>query len=473
MKNEKECDILMMYKIYKGEQLMESFADVWTNALSIIKEEVSETAYDSWIKLLRPIKFENDTAYLYAQSNFQKVLINNKFSDCIQGALYRVMGFEVKAVILSEEDVSKKVSAPRQIKDAEPIKLNEEENKADFHLNTELTFENFVVGNENKFAHAAALAVANNPAVAYNPFFIYGKSGLGKTHLLCAIANEIRKNNPSATIMLVKGEDFTNELIDAIKMGEQAKFRNKYRYVDVFLVDDVQFIGGKVSTEMEFFHTFEALYEAKKQIIVTSDRPPKDMATLEDRLKTRFESGLIADIQPPEYETRVAIIQNKAESINLDLTDEAVDYIANKLKNNVRELEGAVKKIKAYSLIFKGQSPSIGEIQNVIQSVIKENVNSDITPDLVVDHVSKYYNISREDIYGTKRRADITNARQVAMYITREMTDISLSLIGDHFGGKNHSTVLHSINQINQKMDTDSKFAQTIADLMENIKKSF
>ncbi len=452
---------------------MESFADVWSNALSIIKEEVSETAYDSWIKLLRPIKFEDDTAYLYAQSNFQKVLINNKFNDCIQGALYRVMGFNVKAVILSEEDVPKKISNARQIEDVEPIKINEEQNTNDFRLNTDLTFENFVVGNENKFAHAAALAVANNPAVAYNPFFIYGKSGLGKTHLLCAIANEIRKNNPSATIMLVKGEDFTNELIDAIKMGEQAKFRNKYRYVDVFLVDDVQFIGGKVSTEMEFFHTFEALYEAKKQIIVTSDRPPKDMATLEDRLKTRFESGLIADIQPPEYETRVAIIKNKAESIHLDLSDDAVDYIANKLKNNVRELEGAVKKIKAYSLIFSGQAPTIGIIQNVIQSVIKENVNSDITPDVIVDHVSKYFNISKEDIYGTKRRADIINARQVAMYITRELTDISLSLIGDEFGGKNHSTVLHSINQISQRMDTDSKFSQTISELMENIKKSF
>ncbi len=463
----------MMYKIYRGEQLMESFADVWTNALSIIKEEISETAYDSWITLLRPIKFEDDTAYLYAQSNFQKGIIHNKFSENIENALFQVMGFAVKAVILSEEDVPEKISKTRQIKDVEELKFSEETEKTEFRLNTELTFENFVVGNENKFAHAAALAVANNPAGAYNPFFIYGKSGLGKTHLLCAIANEIRKNNPTATIMLVKGEEFTIELIEAIKLGEQAKFRNKYRYVDVFLVDDVQFIGGKVSTEMEFFHTFEALYESKKQIIVTSDRPPKDMATLEDRLKTRFESGLIADIQPPEYETRVAIIKNKAESIKLKLSDDAVDYIANKLKNNVRELEGAVKKIKAYSNIFTGHIPTIGEIQNVIQSVIKENVNSAITPDIIVDHVSKYFNIPKEEIYGKKRQTDISNARQVAMYITRELTDISLSLIGDEFGGKNHSTVLHSISQISKKMDSDSKFAQTVNELIENIKKAF
>ncbi len=453
---------------------MQSFGDVWVNALAIIKENVSFTSYDSWISLLRPIKFENDKAFLYAQTNFQKQLIINKFRDEIQNALTQVMGFEIEAIILSEEDVSKKISNSRQIKDVQDIKIEEEPpERQSMSLNSDLTFENFVVGDENKFAHAAALAVANNPAGAYNPFFIYGKSGLGKTHLLFAIANEIRKNNPDATIMVVKGEEFTNELIQAIQNGQQTQFRNKYRYVDVFLVDDVQFIGGKVSTEMEFFHTFEALYEAKKQIIVTSDRPPKDMATLEDRLKTRFESGLIADIQPPEYETRVAIIKNKASSLNLELTDDVVDYIANKLKNNVRELEGAVKKIKAYSLIFMGETPTIGIIQNVIQSVIKENVNTAITPDRIVDHVSKYYNVTKDDIYSQKRRADILLPRQVAMYITRELTDISLSIIGDEFGGKNHSTVLHSIKQIETKMDTDSKFAQTIHEMMENIKKDF
>ena len=308
---------------------MDSFNDVWEKALSIIKDRITITSYESWIKLLRPIRFENDTAYLYAQSNFQKVLINNKFKDEIERALSDAMGFDVTAVILSEEDVSRKVSNPLQIKDAQDFKFEEKEIG---NLNEELTFENFVVGDENKFAHAASIAVANNPAGAYNPFFIYGRSGLGKTHLLCAIANEIKKNRPESTIMLVKGEEFMNEIIQAIRNSQQAEFRNKYRYVDVFLVDDIQFISGKVSTELEFFHTFEALYEAKKQIIVTSDRPPKDMATLEDRLKTRFESGLIADIQPPEYETRVAIIKRKAESLSLNLSDDVIAYIATKLK---------------------------------------------------------------------------------------------------------------------------------------------
>lgn len=453
---------------------MESFNDVWNSALALMKERVSEATFKTWINILRPLRFDNDEAFLYAQSVFQKDIISRRFKKDIEKALFDVMGFDVTVTILAEDDVSPKISAHNQIKDTPDVFLEEkEEKKSTDNLNEELTFENFVVGNENKFAHAAALAVANNPASAYNPFFIYGRSGLGKTHLLCAIANEIKKNNPNSTIMLVKGEDFTNELIQAIKNGEQVSFRNKYRFVDVFLVDDVQFIGGKVATELEFFHTFEALFEAKKQIIVTSDRPPKDMSTLEDRLKTRFESGLIADIQPPEYETRVAIIKRKAESLKLQLSDDVVDYIATKLKNNVRELEGAVKKIKAYSLIFLGQTPTIGIIQSVIQSVIKENVSTDVTPESIVEHVSKYYGISKEDIYSTKRPANILNARQVAMYITREMTDLSLSLIGDRFGGKNHSTVLHSINQIETKMEKDPKFSQIINEMIENINKNF
>ncbi len=452
---------------------MESFNDVWNSALALIKERVSEASYNTWISMLRPIRFDDDEAFLYAQSVFQKGIISSKFKREIEQALFDVMGFEVRATILAEEDVSPKLRDKNQDKNAQDFKFEEKSQKSTGNLNLDLTFENFVVGNENKFAHAAALAVANNPAGVYNPFFIYGKSGLGKTHLLCAIANEIKKNNPNATIMLVKGEDFTNELIQAIKNGEQVNFRNKYRYVDVFLVDDVQFIGGKVSTELEFFHTFEALFEAKKQIIVTSDRPPKEMATLEDRLKTRFESGLIADIQPPEYETRVAIVQRKAKSLNLDLSDEIMEYIATKLKNNVRELEGAVKKIKAYSLIFVGQTPTIGIVQTVIQSVIKENVSADVTPEIIVEHVSKYYDVTKEDIYSQKRPSHILNARQVAMYITREMTEMSLSMIGDHFGGKNHSTVLHSINQVESKMEKDSKFSQTINEMIENIKKSY
>lgn len=455
---------------------MESFNDVWNSALSIIKERVSETTFNMWINMLRPIRFDIDEAFLYAQSNFQKDVISKKFKEEIKKALYDVMGFEVEVTILSEEDVSPKISAQKQVDnpvDIIDVEEKEEEILSSERMQDDLTFENFVVGDENKFAHAAALAVANNPAGVYNPLFIYGRSGLGKTHLLFAIANEIKKNNPAAKIMFVKGADFTNELIVAIQNGEQLSFRNKYRFVDVFLMDDVQFISGKTSTEIEFFHTFEALFESRKQIILTSDRPPKDMSALHDRLKSRFESGLLADIQPPEYETRVAIIRRKAKSIDLKLSDDIVDYIATKLKNNVRELEGAVKKIKAYSRLFVDQSLSIGVVQTVIQSVIKESVPADVTPETIVEHVSKYYSVSKEDIYSTKRPTNILNARQVAMYITREMTDMSLSMIGDAFGGKNHSTVLHSVNLIESKMEKDSKFSQSIREMMEDIKKNF
>lgn len=449
---------------------MESFNDVWEKALSLIRGRISQTSYESWIKLMQPIRFENGTAYLYAQSNFHKELITNKFLGEIENALSEVMGFECKATVLSKENVGQKLQNQFQMDDVKDIQTDGEQDYSRF--NEELTFENFVVGDENKFAHAASIAVANNPARAYNPFFIYGRSGLGKTHLLCAIANEIKKNRPESKIMLVKGEDFTNEIIQAIQAGKQVEFRGKYRYLDVLLVDDIQFISGKASTEMEFFHTFESLYEAHRQIILTSDRPPKDMALLEERLRSRFEQGLIADIQPPEFETRVAIIKRKAESINLDISNEVAESIAAKLKNNVRELEGAVKKIKAYSLIFNDK-PSLGIIQNVIQSVIKENVNTAITPETVVDHVSRYFSISGEDIYSNKRKSEILMARQIAMYITREMTDLSLSLIGEKFGGKNHSTVLHSIRQIENRIETDPKFSQSISEMMENIKKEF
>ena len=453
---------------------MESFREIWDNALLIIKDKVSETSYKMWIQVLKPIKFENDVAYFYAQSNFQKGLISSKFGPIIEAALFEVMGFDIRCEILSEEDVGSKTKNKYQDKEPEPDIIEQQPVATESgNLNSSLTFKNFVVGDENKFAHAAALAVANNPAGAYNPFFIYGRSGLGKTHLLCAIANEIKANNPDATIVMVKGEEFTYELIQAIREGEQNKFRNKYRFADVLLVDDVQFIGGKVSTEVEFFHTFETLFEAKKQIIVTSDRPPKEMVALEDRLRSRFESGLIADIQPPEYETRVAIIKNKAQALKLELTDDIINFIATKLKNNVRELEGAVNKIKAYKIIFLGQPPTLGIIQNIIQSIIKENINDDITPDMIIEHVAKFFNISKDDIYSEKRQSSISNARQIAMYLTRELTDSSLSIIGESFGGKNHTTVLHSIRKVEKQIETDAKFSQMIIEMKENIKKAF
>lgn len=451
---------------------MQTFNDVWQKALSIIKSHITNTSFDSWIKMLRPMKFENDIAYFYAQSLFQKGLIENKFKTEIESALTEVMGFPITMKVLTEQDVGP--SMRKRMNDfSEEFEKGIDENAQFFiNSNNDLTFDTFVVGNENKFAHAAALAVANNPAGAYNPFFLYGRSGLGKTHLLCAIANEIKKNDPKATVIYIKGEEFANELIDAIKNGEQTKFRNKYRFADAFLVDDVQFIGGKVSTQEEFFHTFNSLYEAKKQIVLTSDRPPKEMLTLEERLKTRFECGLIADIQPPEYETRMAIIRQKAEALQLNLSNNIVDYIATKLKSNVRELEGVIKKIKAYNILW-GEQPTMLIAQNAIKSVINENMPQSVTPEMIIEHVSRYYNIPLNEIQSTKRSSDILFARQVAMYLTRELTNLSLPAIGEHFNGKNHSTVLHSIRKMEQMVERDPKLKQTMSELSENIKKAF
>lgn len=451
---------------------MQSFFDVWETTLRLIKKNVTSVAYESWIKLLRPVKLENNVAYFYVRTLFQKGIIENNYKSEIEKDMTEVMGFPITVEIITEQE-----APPRIIKQAEKNEQKFEEalDKSEEFLvgpQQKLTFDNFIVGNENKFAHAAALAVANNPAGAYNPFFLYGRSGLGKTHLLCAIANEIRANKKDATIIYIKGEEFSNELIEAIQKGKQKEFRNKYRYVDALLMDDVQFIGGKVAIQEEFFHTFESLYEAHKQIVLTSDRPPKEMLTLEDRLKTRFESGLMADIQPPEYETRVAIIRTKAENLGLDLSADVIDFVASKLKTNVRELEGAINKIKAYQ-ILSNEKPSIAIAQNAIKSVITENIPTAVTPSIIIEHVARYYNVSIDDIQGKKRLSNILFARQIAMYITREMTDLSLPQIGAAFGGKDHSTALHSIRKIEESLSTNPKLSQNINELMENIKKSF
>ena len=444
---------------------METIKEAWSGVLDYLRKQndISEVSYDTWISRIEPRAIEDGDMVVFVHNNFQRNIIAEHYAEKLKSAFLNVLGIPLGLKILSGED--------RNPSDGDSVSTPG--NLFDGTTDKEYSFENFVVGSSNKFAYAASMAVASKPAKNYNPLFIYGGSGLGKTHLLYAICNEIRKNIPAANILYTKGEYIANELIEGIQKGQTKAFRDKYRQVDVLLVDDIQFISGKTSTQEEFFHTFDALHQAGKQIVLTSDRPPKEIAALEDRLRTRFEMGLIADIQPPEYETRVAIIKRKAESLSLNLSDDVIAYIATKLKNNVRELEGAVKKIKAYSLIFSDQPPSIGIIQNVIQSVIKENVNTTITPEMIVDHVSRYYNISKEDIYSAKRKAEILIARQVAMYITREMTDTSLSIIGDEFGGKNHSTVLHSIKVIEDKLETDSKFNQIIHEMMENIKKEF
>ncbi len=333
----------------------------------------------------------------------------------------------------------------------------------------EYTFATFIIGPSNKFAHAAALAVAANPANAYNPLFIYGGSGLGKTHLLYAICAEIRQNKPQMKVIYSKGEEFTNELISAIATERTKDFHDKYRQADILLVDDIQFIGGKESTQEEFFHTFNALYQAGKQIVLTSDRPPKEIKTLEDRLRTRFESGLLADVQPPDFETRIAIIRRKAELLDIAIPDDVAEYISNRLKNNIRQLEGAVKKIKAYK-ILAGSSPSIVIAQNAIRDILNDSQPISVTVERIINEVSRYFEVTPQDIRSQKRSSQISLARQVAMYVVREVTQMSMSSIGEEFGGKDHSTVVYSIQQCREKMENDSRFKNTVEDIIKNIR---
>ena len=311
--------------------------------------------------------------------------------------------------------------------------------------------------------------MAANPAGAYNPLFIYGNSGLGKTHLLYAICNDLKRSHPEMTTLYIKGDDFTNELIDAIQHGTTSTFHQKYRKTDVLLVDDIQFIAGKDSTQEEFFHTFNSLYEAKKQIVLTSDRPPKEIQTLEDRLRTRFEWGLIADIQPPDFETRIAIIKRKAEALDLELPGDVCEYIATRLKTNIRQLEGAVKKMKA-NWLLNGDAPTMANAQTAISDILNNDQPPPLTVEKIIEEVGRTFEVSPDDIRSSKRSANISNARQIAVYVVREITQLSMTTIGEEFGGRDHSTVVYAVQQVEKNMKKDSKTKAMVEDIIKNIR---
>ena len=365
------------------------------------------------------------------------------------------MGFKVSVSV---------IPAPESPKKAEPkaaIKLGE---------SNEYNFSNFIVGDSNKFAHAAALAVAADPGRTYNPLFIHGNSGLGKTHLLNAICVEIRKNNPDAHIIYVRSEDFMNELIDYLQnKRDTSVFHNKYRNADILLVDDVQFIAGKTSTELEFFHTFDTLIKAKSQIVLTSDRPPKEMATLEERLRNRFESGLIADIQPPDLETRIAIIRSKAESLNIDLSESVALFIAEKIKSNIRQLEGAVKNMQA-QITLHGAKPDMATAQIAIRDIFSEGDPTPVLIDKIVDEVARTYGVQVSDIKSKKHDAKFTYPRHVAMYIIREMTQLTNKKIAEVFGLTDHSSVMYAVRKITNDRENNYSLKTIIADIMKYVK---
>jgi len=435
---------------------MDSFKEAWNIICEYCRQNLTEVAYKTWISKIEPVKldFAEGKAILMVPAEFHRQTLTRGYMQLLNDAFASVFG----------EGIQICFTIPDEIVTQEP-----EQTDISVDADYEFTFQSFIVGSSNKFAHAASLAVAANPGGSYNPLFIYGNSGLGKTHLLYAIRNEIHRTNPEKTIVYVKGDDFTNELIEAIRLNSANEFRNKYRKSDVLLVDDIQFIGGKESTQEEFFHTFNTLYESKSQIVLTSDRPPKEIKTLEDRLKSRFESGLIADIQPPDFETRIAIIKRKAELLEMNLPDDVIEYIATRLKTNIRQLEGVVKKLKAKSQLY-GEKVTINVAQKTISDILNNDQPPPLTVEKIIDEVARTFGVTSEDIRSAKRNSNISNARQIAIYAVREITDLSMNLIGEEFGNRDHSTIVYAIKQIEKNMNKDPKLKATVEDIIKNIR---
>jgi len=435
---------------------MESFTEVWNLVCDYCKSKITDIAYSTWIKRIEPVNldFAQGVAVIKVPNELHRQTIKHYYMDMLDEAFTQIFGQKIQIRVCTPDETG-----------------NEKQNDETPAINDdyEFTFDTYIVGSSNKFAHAASMAVASKPATLYNPLFIYGNSGLGKTHLLYAICNEISRTHPEMNIIYIKGDEFTNELIEAIRRGTTAEFHNRYRKADVFLVDDIQFIAGKDSTQEEFFHTFNTLYEAKKQIVLTSDRPPKDIATLEERLLTRFEWGLTADIQPPDFETRIAIIKRKAELLEIELPDNVAEYIANRLKNNIRQLEGAVKKMKAYYLLA-GESPSITTAQAAISDIINNDQPTPFTVEKIIDEVARTFGTTGEDIRSAKRSANISSARQMAIYVVREITQLPMTSIGEEFGGRDHSTIVYAIQQVEKGIKRDPKTKATVEDIIKNIR---
>ena len=435
---------------------MNSVKDIWQKVLDILAQQLTPTAMETWFFDCVPVELDDCRLVLSTTSEFKQEILQKRFSDRIKAALFDLFASDFDVLVLTEEDL---LNDPPQ-KDG-PNSLPE---MAGY------TFDHFIVGNSNRFAHAAAVAVSENPGKTYNPLFIYGNSGLGKTHLLLAIGNAIHQREPKKSIAYIKGDDFTNQLVRAIKNGTTEDFHNRYRSVDLFLVDDIQFIAGKQQTQNEFFHTFNSIYEAGNQIVITSDRPPLEMATLDDRLRTRFEWGLMADIQPPELETRMAITRNKAAQLGLILSDDAVFYISDNITDNIRRLEGVIKKLTAYKEILN-EIIDIDSVKRAIKDVMKEGIFTP-TPAIIIRETARYFQIEESELRGQSRSKNTAMARQISMYLIRTLTDLSLQSIGELYEGRNHATVLSSIRKVENLLRDDRKTATIVRDITSNINSS-
>ena len=439
----------------------------WQEILQRVKEdcELLDVSYNMWLKPLQVYKYENGILYILVSLEEIAInIINKKYSFPIKSAVAEITGISCEIKFIQKKDVEameKEVSSY----DNNPSSVFET------NLNKEYTFDTFVVGSNNQFAYAASLAVAESPGTIYNPLFLYSGVGLGKTHLMHSIAHFIMKTNPSMRVLYVTSEVFTNEVIEAIRNGNNnsmRNFREKYRNIDVLLIDDVQFIIGKESTQEEFFHTFNTLYGEKKQIIISSDKPPKDMDILEDRIRSRFEWGLICDISSTNYETRMAILRKKQEMDGYTVSDDVIEYIASNIKSNIRELEGALTKIKAYSNLVK-QDVNLALAEQVLKDIISPNDKKIITPETIINMVAEQFDITPADIIGNKRSSKIVYPRQIAMYLCRNMLDIPLTQVGSYIGNRDHTTVIHGINKIQDELETSEQTQKIIATLKKKL----
>ena len=448
------------FKDKNGEALSETTVNLWFDDITVISYDVKES------------DDETDILTLGLRSDFKHRIVTEKYLGKIKDAFARFLGFEIIVNLIKTGSATdaNTISTPIPMQKPEvkdnPIERTLEGGVMPIY-NFEYTFENFIVGSTNKFAHAACISVANNPATNYNPLFIYGNSGLGKTHLMCAIINRMKKNNPNVKIIYTKGEDFTNQMIACLTNKTMEDFRDKYRKCDVLLIDDIQFIAGKVSTQEEFFHTFNALFEDKKQIILTSDRPPRDIKTLEDRLKSRFEWGLLADIEPPDLELRIAIIKKKAEQVNITLPNDVLTFLGENLRSNIRQIEGAIKKLAALSFI-SGRSITMEVARDCISELLGGAEPVNVTVDKIFSTVYRKFGISKEDLTGKKRTKEIASARHLTIFLIRDMTEMSYPNIGKMFA-RDHATVISSYNTIMYKINTDPDFVLEISELKKEI----
>lgn len=441
--------------------------DMWQQVLSAIQTKLSKPSFDTWLKSTKATVFSDSLLVICAPNNFAKEWLESRYAKMISATVMETLGKQVQVEFTVEDAVPSSVNQPvPAIQPSKPVVNTQEDS---FSLNPKYTFDTFVIGAGNRFAHAASLAVAEAPAKAYNPLFLYGGVGLGKTHLMHAIGHYVYDHNPSAKVLYISSEKFTNEFINAIRDNRGESFRNKYRNIDVLLIDDIQFLAGKEQTQEEFFHTFNALHEERKQIIISSDRPPKEIPTLEDRLRSRFEWGLITDIQPPDLETRIAILRKKAKAENLEIPNEAMVYIANQIDTNIRELEGALIRVVAYSSLIN-QDISVHLAAEALKDIIPSSRPKMITIQDIQQKVGEFYGLRIEDFKARKRTKAVAFPRQVAMYLSRELTDYSLPKIGEAFGGRDHTTVIHAHEKISELLKQDQELGKITRNLTEKIK---